>query len=495
MRSRVKRSITWVMGVIAVIGVTLLITVYHPHKMREDAKSDVLAWEEHWLAARDCILGPKPAASTAGESLTIRELEGSADLWKCKPLTQNLSRAISEDTGLDDIEAAWPAVNAASTKLTTLYAIHLSDNKHDGKLAQAMDNLERARAGLRGAAGLPPPDALGPKLASAELVAVADAGQPVTELDKLMPSAHGAVAYGSTKTGQVEVVLTSGGAPTVARVAAGQIRSTVDPTFAAIAGAGGLQVGSVDAHGELVGDKQVLPMQGRVSVLLAQGSAATSVVVYGVDDMVIARKAAGAKELVADKPIPITTVVSAVDPVTNRSALAWLDKDGKLFGTFVWPVAPASAAPPAPLELGIVGEPKAMCLTADRAYVLTSTNMLVPFTPTGLAPSLVVEGDLRGCSPNAVIIERRSKFSVCTETCRETNLKGPQNTRMAVVMNGKLVALSARDGVIGVFRDDRAPSYLAAKVTSLVGAMTDGKVIDAIARTSDGIAIVRIAQP
>src|SRR4051794_20920542 len=119
MRSRVKRSITWVIGVIAVIGVVLLITVYHPHKVREDAKSDVLTWEERWLTARDCIVGSKPAASTAGESLAIRELDGSADLWKCKPLTANLSRALGEDTGLDDVDAAWPVVNAAATKFTT----------------------------------------------------------------------------------------------------------------------------------------------------------------------------------------------------------------------------------------------------------------------------------------------------------------------------------------------------------------------------------------
>jgi len=489
MRSRVKRSITWVIGVIAVIGVILLITVYHPHKVREGAKSDVLAWDERWLTARDCILGTKPAASTVGESLAIRELDGSADLWKCKPLTANLSRPLGEDTGLEDVDAAWPVVNAAATKFTTQYAIRLTDNKHDGKLAQAFDAVERARAGLHGAAGLPAPDPLGPKLPSAELVAVADAGQPVTELEKIMPSAHGVVAYGSTKSGQVEVVLTAGGAPTVARVAPGQIRSTVDTTFAALAGAGGLQLGSVDAHGAFTGDRQTLPMPGRVQVLLAQGSATAGVVVYGVADMVIARKAEGAKEFIADKPVAVTNVMSAVDPVSHRTALVWADKDGKMFGTFAWP--PGSPA----IELGIVGEPKAMCLTTDRAYVLTTTNMLVPFTATGLAPSLVVEGELRGCSPNAVVMERKGTLSVCTETCREAHLKGPQNTRVSVVIGGKLVALSASDGVIGVYRDDRAPSYLAAKVTALLAAMTDGKVIDAVARTSDGIAIVRIAQP
>ena len=82
--------------------------VYQPQEQRAAAKDEVVAWEQRWKAARDCLLGPAPGSSKTSEALAIREL--SPDPWNrgsCTPLISKLSRGDAPDTGLAPVERAW----------------------------------------------------------------------------------------------------------------------------------------------------------------------------------------------------------------------------------------------------------------------------------------------------------------------------------------------------------------------------------------------------
>ena len=213
-------------------------------------------------------------------------------------------------------------------------------------------------------------------------------------------------------------------------------------------------------------------------------------VVYGIDAMVVARRATGADSFTSTKPVEIANIISTVDPVTNRAAIAWTDHAGKLSGQMV-------SAGNAVVDLGATGDPQQMCMTADRTYVMT-TGALVPFADTAQPSQLVANSALRGCSPSAAVVQTvgvRDAFSVCSDTCRVVKLPDLPLDNATVVINRKLIAVAARDGVIGVYREGRPPSFVSGRVTGVVNAITDGKLIDVIAQTPEGLAIARITSP
>ncbi|HEV7555939.1 MAG TPA: hypothetical protein VGO00_10810 [Kofleriaceae bacterium] len=481
---------TMAIGVLAVVGLLLLIFVYRPRQVNSAARDEIDAWDARWLAARSCLVGDKPEAASLGQAFAIRELQHAVDVKKCKPLMK-LWRNSNADSGLDDVEAAWKRMSVAVQKLNDQYAVHNSNPaRADLKLPVALDAVEGARGQLRTSAGMPVAPSLGPALQTAEVVSLANGKDPVVSLEPFVPSAHGGVAFGKTAAGSVEVVLTAGGAPLVATVVDGEVRSTADFGFGALAEMGRIRIGKFDAFGAFAGEPQQIAMPGHVSVLVAAGTQAAGVVVYGIDAMVVARRTAGADSFVSAKPVELANIISTVDPVTNRAAIAWTDHAGKLSGQMV-------SAGDVIVDLGSTGDPQQMCLTADRAYVMT-TGALVPFADTAQPSQLVANSTLRGCSPNAAVIQTvgvRDAFSVCSDTCRMVKLPDLPIDNATVVINRKLVAVAAHDGVIGLYREDRPPSFVAARVTGVVNAITDGKLIDVIAQTPEGLAIARIASP
>jgi hypothetical protein len=477
-------------GVLAVVGLVLLVFVYRPRQVKSAARDEIDAWDARWLAARTCLIGDKPAAASVGQAFAIHEMEHATDIKKCKPLMK-LWRDTKADSGLDDVELAWKRMSVAVQKVTDQYAVHYSNPaRPDLKLPAALDAVEGARGQLRAAADMSVTPAVGPAIQSAEIVPLVVAKEPVISLEPFVASAHGGVAFGKTAAGSIEVVLTAGGAPQVANVVDGAVRSTADLAFGALAEMGRIRIGMFDAFGVFTGEPQQIAMPGHVSVLVAAGTQTAGVVVYGIDAMVVARRAPGADSFVSAKPVDVANIISTVDPVTNRAAIAWTDHAGKTSGQMV-------SAGDAVVDLGATGDPQQMCLTTDRAYVMT-TGALVPFAETAQPSQLVANSALRGCSPNAAIVQTigvRDAFSVCSDSCRSVKLPDLPIENAPVVINRKLVAVAARDGVIGLYREGRPPSFVAARVTGVVNAITDGKLIDVIAQSPEGLVIARIASP
>jgi len=453
------------------------------------ARDEVEAWEKRWLEARTCLVGEAPLASKPGQALAIREM-GPVQERACTPLVGKLSRGEAPSTGNPEIESAWTDIDKAAAKLGSAYGRHISSTPgaHD-PLPDALDAFEEQRAKLRAAVDLPAPEPLGPPLPTAELIPLADGGDPVTKLDEITPSAHGGLGYGNTKSHEVQVVLTAGGAPQVARVGFGGIRSTADLGFGVVAGEDSIKLGAIDREGALK-EAQTLDLPGKVGVLFVVGNAKQGAVLYGVGNkMLLARADNG--PFAPGKELAVASVMANVDPVTNRGVAVWADPKGELHGLI------AGAAAGAVVDLGKSGDPTTLCLTNDRAYAMTR-GALVAFTADKALPSqLVANYRLVGCSPSAAVLSlegSRGNYQACTESCRAVEL-GASTTAHPIAAKNKLYAAAAHSGIALVWREGGKPIYYAAGVDSIHSAMTDGKVMDLLGQTATGYAIARIPVP
>ncbi len=111
---------------------------------------------------------------------------------------------------------------------------------------------------------------------------------------------------------------------------------------------------------------------------------------------------------------------------------------------------------------------------------------------------------LLGCTPEAALLrdrDQRKPFEICTDTCRVVKLPtGAPDFSATTVVAGKLVAIASHGGVLGVWREDGPPVFyglpqvadpvLAHEWPAM--AMTDGKVIDVIARGGNTFVVIRI---
>src|SRR5262245_18955196 len=365
-------------GVFAIVAILIgggafyFFGVFRPKQEKSGARDEVLAWEKRWIEARTCLIGDTPAAAKPGQALAIREMQPEVAAHRCAPQMDKLSRGEAPATALADVEAVWADIDKAATKLGGAFAKHVTISPHD-PLPDQLDAFEAIRVRLRAAVDLPPPEPLGPVLPTAEMIALADGSDPVTKLDPIIPSAHGGVAFGNTKSHQVQVVLTAGGAAQVARVGAGAIRSTADLGFGAVAELDQVRVGAIDREGKLDA-AQTLQLKGQIGLLFVVGTANAGAVLYGVGDrMVFARADTSQPKFTPGREAAVATVVSTVDPVTNRAAVVWTDPKGALSGEIV-AVGIGNL-----LDLGKTGDPTQICLTNDRAFARTG-GALVPFT-------------------------------------------------------------------------------------------------------------------
>ena len=144
------------------------------------------------------------------------------------------------------------------------------------------------------------------------------------------------------------------------------------------------------------------------------------------------------------------------------------------------------------------------CLTADRAWVSTGTGILA----FGGGKPMVMRANpfyiMLGCTTDTALLrtlDPQKPFLVCTDDCRTVNMpSGAPEQSAATVVGGKLVGLAAHNGVLGLWREgtgpvffglpDHADPVMAQEWPAM--AMTDGKVIDILARGAKGFVVIRI---
>ena len=103
--------------------------------------------------------------------------------------------------------------------------------------------------------------------------------------------------------------------------------------------------------------------------------------------------------------------------------------------------------------------------------------------------------ELLGCTTDAALMHRfgTSHYAVCTESCRTADLPAMRDSSVASVAGGKVVAIVARDRVLGVYVEGKAPVFYALETPFTPQlAYSDGKVVDVLGEDADGIGIARI---
>lgn len=508
--------------------------IYQPAQALKAAQEEIVAWEARYQEARGCLLGKTPGSTKTSEALAIREM--APDPWdrgKCTPLVSKLSRGIANDTGVEAVEAAWLELDEAAKQAALAFAKHVgsSTTLATDPLPGALDALDSARDKLRGAAKLSAITQTGTPLAPAEIVALADGKEPVTDLEvSALPSAHGYLTFGETASHQVQIVLPTGGTPAVSRVGAGSIRALPDASWGATPGMltvrgtgkaqdsiGEVQAGAMDAEGAIaspaklelavplldsgrVFDAAVLAPGDRVgSVMLAAvvGTLADGAFVYGGNrTLVIGRAKASA--ITADKPITIDVATASTD-LDGRAAVVWTTPD-KLHKALLLGAGNETAFE---LPDSFQGAP---CLTKDRIWVMGTNNEVFAFgggRPLVRIPVPPFSG-LQGCTSDAALVRERSgshSVMICADQCRTVAMpRGAPASSAITEAGGKLRAIASHAGVLGVWSEDKPPVFYALPTqarpvragASTAMALSNGKVIDILAHDAKGYVVIRI---
>jgi hypothetical protein len=478
--------------------------IYQPAQVKKAAREEINRWEERWDAARACLLGPTPGSTKTSEALAIREM--NPDPWNrgsCTPLISKLSRGDEPDTGLNDVEAAWVDLDKAATKAAGAFATHIVSSTvlKDDPLPDALDALDAARAALRASVGMPALAQTGTKLAEAKIIRVDDGKTPLEELTvETKPSAHGMIVFGRSHDADrdVQVALRTGASPVVAPVS-GDLRAVPDPTWGARTTADGIDIGTIDDTGKMptpIGQKLAGP-----AIAAIIGTKADGRVIFGNDKQLLVGHVAvgkleGTLDTTLDPSLPSVGSRAVID-VDGRAAVIWRD-DKQAHGR----IFKAGADEPA-VDLGdnALGS---ICLAGDRAWVSTGTGILA----FGGGKPMVMRANpffaMLGCTPDAALlrsVDPRKPFLICTDDCRTVNLpSGAPEQSAATVVGGKLIAIASHNGVLGVWREGTAPQFfglpehadpvMAQEWPAM--AMTDGKLVDILARGAKGFVVIRI---
>jgi hypothetical protein len=488
---------TRVIGIFAAVAVVAggagfwFVKIYRPGQVLKEAQEEIAGWETRWAAARGCLLGPTPASSKTAEALAIREM--MPDPWNggtCTPLISKLTRGDAVDSGVVDVEHAWAELDQAAAKAAAAFATHVAAPKlDDDPLPDALDALDAARAKLRTAAKLPPAESTGKSLPTAQVVPITDRDEPVQELDlEALPSAHGRIAFGHTPSHVVQVTLTAGAAPSVARLGPGSRRGVPDGGWGAVPGETELKAGAFDVEGAMATPSVVKTAPSKI-VLAAVGSLADGVIVSRDDKQLVVSHA-----LAAGKPRKAVNGASSTD-VDGRAAIVW--DDGKVARAQI--VKPGDDEPEVELDENLSD----VCLTRDRAW-LAGVHYLAfgGGKPMFLGPA--TQGVLIGCNLDAAVAREGGspqRYTICSgESCRQ--VASPADARLAsvAVTAGKLVALSPHGNVLGVWREDGTKTFYALSEPARLAlthawpamATTDGKVIDVLARGKKSMVVLRV---
>ncbi|MFT3700393.1 MAG: hypothetical protein QM831_45025 [Kofleriaceae bacterium] len=111
---------------------------------------------------------------------------------------------------------------------------------------------------------------------------------------------------------------------------------------------------------------------------------------------------------------------------------------------------------------------------------------------------------LLGCTNDGALfrsVEEAKPFLVCTDDCKTVPLPhGAPELATPTIVNGKLYAIASHGGVLGVWREDAPATFYGLPVTAdpvmaqewPAMALSNGKVIDVIARGAAGFVVIRI---
>jgi len=476
--------------------------IYRPAKDLENARAEIAGWELRWQAARDCLLGKSPGSAKTSEALAIHEM--APDPWdrgKCTPLISKLTRGESVDSGVPAIETAWEALDKAAQDAAKAFAQHVGSSTTlvADPLPSALDALDTARSNLRTAATLPAAERAGGRLPTAQIVQLLDGTDPVTSLEiDAIPSSRGMVLFGKTANRLIQLMLTTGGSPQVARIGPTALRGVPDTSWGAVAAEGEVQAGPFDGEGA-PSTWASLKLADRSTVAAVIGSRTLGTIVYGTPtQLYVAHAKDGA--VTADPAIDIAWAMASTD-VDGRAVVLWQSSKDKKYQARI--IKPGDDGAIAELPEALSGQP---CLTKDRAWVQSNREV---FSFGGGQPLFRKEasGDftkLQGCSADAALfrdVAVPKMLYICADDCRKVQVPpGAPETAATTVVRGKLVAIAAHNGVLGVWREGGQPTFysmpeaaqpvLAQELTAM--AMTDGKVIDIIARGAKTFVVIRI---
>ncbi len=498
-----------IIGLVAACAGFYVFKIYLPGKDLKAAQTEVVRWELRFQLALDCLLGKKPGSAKTSEALAIREM--SPDPWDrggCTPMIKKLSRGEANDTGIPALEDAWGEVDKASTKAAVAFVQHVSKSTMlaEDSLPAALDALDEARRVLRATAKLPETKTSGPALASAQTLWLADGDSRLLSLEiSDIPSAGGLVAYGRTENRTVQIALPTGGAPVVRRLGPGSARALPDMTWGATPTATGVRAGAFDAEGVIAGPSVFTMEAARIAGV--GGTLANGVLVYTNEaELVFARATNGA--VTTEMSTDIVLAGAAVD-LDGRTAVVWSTLDSSR-GRIMKPGGTDEAVLELPLLIDSrFAAPPAVCLTAERAWTQTWESAISfgggrSIVRKRLAEEHATVGPrLQGCTKEAALFHDHRKpdrFAICTDDCRMVKLPTGAPSFAVTAVAGKLVAIAARGGVLGVWREDRPATFysLPEVLTPVLAnewpamALTDGKVIDVLARGKDTFAVIRI---
>lgn len=496
-----RTKIAAIFGVAALAlggGLYYFFRVYQPKQERGKAAVEVEAWEQRVMDAQRCLLGDKPASARPGEALAVREL--SPDPWDrsaCTKLVGKLSRGLAEDTGLMTVEHAWMTVDRAAGKVATAFAMHVSPEEESpskrgtSALADALDELAKARAELRAAAGMGEATPLGPTaLPSLEIVPVKAGADRVSLLTGwLLPSAGGTIGYGRIKNqGEVQLTFQAGAAPKAQKLPAGALRAVPDGTWGAAGLSKEVAIGRIDERGAFT-DMTSFPVTFGAKVVIASGAFDNGIVVYASSNAVtIARAQQG--PFAAEKPFEVGRIAFAIDP-GGRSLVAWTEMTGdEIVRGFI-------AADGAPVRVQGLGQgdlTTGACLTRTHGW-LRGYDQLVAFDDKAATPHALPEHELLGCSADAALLHRfdSTHYAVCSDACRGVDFPGTRASAVAAVAGGKVVAFAARGHVLGVYAEGKpAVFYALEKPFTPTFAYASGTGVDVVGEDADGIGIAHL---
>lgn len=490
-----------VVGIFAIVGLLAggggyyFFKIYRPAQDLKNAQAEITAWETKFQEARGCLLGKTPRSAKTSEALAIREM--APDPWergRCTPLISKLNRGSAPDTGVPAVEQAWQALEKSASKAALAFARHVSESTtlKEDPLPAALDDLDGARRALRVAAKMPVAEDAGKPLVAAELLPITDGADGLTNLTvDAIPSAHGFVLFGRTESRTVQVMLPAGGTPEVHRVGPGTIRSVPDMTWGATPTEAEIRAGAFDAEGVIATPSTLaLPMP---TIAAIGGTLKDGVLVYGNQtDLIVARAKDGT--VTAGAPTKITVAQAGVD-TDGRVALIWGD-DKATKGTIFNRGADESTVelPPA------IGR---LCLTKDRAWTQTFSTA-ISFGAGRPTFKKELRERLQGCTPDAALFHASAQpdtLVICSDDCRTAKIPtGAPEYSTTTVVGGKLVAIASHGGVLGVWREGAEPTFYALPeaATPVLAhewpamALTDGKVIDVIARSSKSFVVIRV---
>jgi len=501
-----KGRVGLIFGAVAVVlggGLFYFFKIHQPKQQRAAAQTEIVAWEQRWDDARACLLGKQPVSSRAGESLAVREMQ--PDPWErktCTKLIGKLSRGVADDTGLMSIEHAWMTIDRAAGKVANAFATHVDpfgeaavSRGKESPLPAALEELDAAHADLRKAAGMDPPAvAKLPPLPAAEVISLKDGAAPVKSIDSwVLPSAGGLFAHGSTKDGSVQIVHAPGQAPKVLKVPGGALRAVPDLAWGATGLYSEVAIAPIDDRGAF-GAITSLPVPEGARVYGAVGSFAAGLVAYGAGvQLTIARATGG--PFTVDKPIEMERSAVAIDPA-GRLLVAWnglsKEDDQTVSAQLRGFVSKGDVAPKI-VEIG-TGYAGSACLTTTHGWVGDSTQA-ISFDDTAAVPHVLPQHELLGCTRDTALLHKlaSSHYVACKDTCRIVDLTNLKSTHVATVAGDKVQAIRARGEVIGIWREAAAPVFYATdvEVTPMM-ATSDGKVIDILGTTTEGVVIVRV---